>query len=89
MMMIFVNIYFIFYPADLCTALHPMMKILVLVKQREWRTVLQPLVATEDRLVKDGKIKSLEEIYLYSLPIKVFCLMSQSLKNHDPHFSYR
>ena len=41
------------------------------------------------RLVKDGKIKSLEEIYLYSLPIKVFCLMSQSLKNHDPHFSYR
>ena len=68
--MIFVNIYFIFYPADLCTALHPMMKILVLVKQREWRTVLQPLVATEDRLVKDGKIKSLEEIYLYSLPIK-------------------
>ena len=48
MMMIFVNIYFIFYPADLCTALHPMMKILVLVKQREWRTVLQPLVATEE-----------------------------------------
>ncbi len=26
------------------------------------------------RLVKDGKIKSLEEIYLYSLPIKVFFL---------------
>jgi len=41
------------------------------------------------RLVKDGKIKSLEEIYLYSLPIKVFCLMSQSLKIHDPYFSYR
>ena len=80
------------------------------------------------RLVEDGKIKSLEEIYLYSLPIKeheiidmfigptlkdevlkimsvqmqtragqrtrfkvlrVFCLMSQSLKIHDPHFSYR
>ena len=37
------------------------------------------------RLVKDG----LEEIYLYSLPIKVFCLMSQSLKIHDPLFSYR
>ena len=28
------------------------------------------------RLVKDGKIKSLEEIYLFSLPIKVSC-------NHD------
>ena len=25
------------------------------------------------RLVKDGKIKSLEEIYLFSLPIKVSC----------------
>ena len=26
------------------------------------------------RLVKEGKIKSLEEIYLYSLPIKGTCL---------------
>ena len=28
------------------------------------------------RLVKDGKIKSLEEIYLFSLPIKVDSLFS-------------
>ena len=28
------------------------------------------------RLVKDGKIKSLEEIYLFSLPIKVVSLVS-------------
>ena len=28
------------------------------------------------RLVKDGKIKSLEEIYLFSLPIKVDSLVS-------------
>ena len=29
------------------------------------------------RLVKDGKIKSLEEIYLFSLPIKVYILVSR------------
>ena len=28
------------------------------------------------RLVKDGKIKSLEEIYLFSLPIKVIIQLS-------------
>ena len=60
MMMIFVNIYFIFYPADLCTALHPMMKILVLVKQREWRTVLQPLVATEEDFVEVSVTEAVE-----------------------------
>ena len=27
------------------------------------------------RLVKDGKIKSLEEIYLFSLPIKVLAIV--------------
>lgn len=27
------------------------------------------------RLVNDGKIRSLEEIYLFSLPIKVCCLI--------------
>ena len=59
MMMIFVNIYFIFYPADLCTALHPI-KILVLVKQREWRTVLQPLVATEEDFVEVSVTEAVE-----------------------------
>ncbi len=39
------------------------------------------------RLVKDGKIKSLEEIYLYSLPIKVgfemlFTTNSKNVKHY-------
>ena len=33
------------------------------------------------RLVKDGKIKSLEEIYLFSLPIKVVSLVLCSLSS--------
>merc|ERR1712189_124067 len=36
-------------------------------EEKEWQPVTKL-----GRLVKDGKIKSLEEIYLYSLPIKEF-----------------
>jgi small subunit ribosomal protein S2e len=31
------------------------------------------------RLVKDGKIKSLEEIYLFSLPIKVIIILKTKI----------
>merc|ERR1712013_825018 len=53
------------------------------LKRSEWRMLLQPVIVAVSgeglvtwavtklgRLVKDGKIKSLEEIYLFSLPIK-------------------
>ena len=37
------------------------------------RTRNGPPVTKLGRLVKDGKIKRLEDIYLFSLPIKVHC----------------
>ena len=43
-------------------------------EDKEWQPVTKL-----GRLVKDGKIKSLEEIYLYSLPIKEFEIIDQFL----------
>jgi hypothetical protein len=50
------------------------------VQFQQWWMLLQPVVVEVmqgmaslqqfDRLVRDGKIRSLEEIYLLSLPIK-------------------
>jgi len=46
-------------------------------EEKEWIPVTKL-----GRLVKDGKIKSLEEIYLFSLPIKV----SKEIREHFSHF---